>query len=226
MSKTRHGLTQPAYQYLLDMLMKKKLMPGEHISELSIADELGISRTPVRDALRQLANEGLVTIYPNRFVKVSEYKNEDIVNIGTVRIALESMAVKLASFYGSRADFVALQNIAKKCFDAVLLGDEEATRQYDADFHMELARLANNGLLMKFHKELYLRVQFILLHTPNMVEDEKEHMRQHLDIVDALMAHDVDRACLIVKEQLSSFYRLNKCFPMNLFVEERDGGTQ
>lgn len=222
MSKIRNSLSQPAYEYLLGRIMRKEMMPGMHISELSIADELGISRTPVRDALRRLANEGLVTIYPNRFVKVSEYSDEDFFNIGTMRIAMETMSVKLASFYGSMADFMRLQEIAVQCYDAILSNDEEGARLLDAGFHMEMARLTNNVLLMKFHEELYLRVEFILLHTVDMVRVENEHMRQHLDIVDAMIKQDIERACFLVQEQLSSFYRLRKRFPEKLFIDHFD----
>ncbi len=73
MSKTSKGNAHPAYEHLLEMILNKQLMPGDRIPEVRISQELGISRTPVRDAMRRLANEGLIEIFPNRFAQVVEY---------------------------------------------------------------------------------------------------------------------------------------------------------
>ena len=115
MAKNSAGLGQPTYDYLLNMIMTKQLMPGERIPELKIAQVFGISRTPVRDAMRQLANEGLIEIFPNRFAQVKQYDDNAITEIGTLRIALDSMAIKLALLFGSQADFLHLKEIAQNC---------------------------------------------------------------------------------------------------------------
>lgn len=217
MSVASNGLKQPAYEYISEMILTKQLMPGDRIPELKIAKEFGISRTPVRDAMRLLANEGLITIYPNRFAKVAEYSADAIRDIGVLRIALDSMAVKLAILYGSQADFLNLRQIAQNCLEALQAGNHSLRRRYDSDFHMELAKISRNELLMKFQKELYIRVQFIILHHPNPVDDEKRSLNQHFAIVDALRDHDEQTAMAIIVDHLTSFYDLKNKFPDNFF---------
>ncbi len=217
MPKRNTSLTRPTYDHILNLIMTKQLMPGDHIPELKISEEFGISRTPVRDALKQLANDGLVDIYPNRFVKVSEYDSKAILDIAISRIALEKMVVKLASLYGSQADFLRLKSIALLCHDALASSDILGRLKHDCDFHSELAMLSRNDLIIKYQKELYLRVKFIILHEPNLVKEEKTQLDHHLELVDALMNHDDAKAQSIVVKHLSSFYKLKDQFPLDFF---------
>lgn len=217
MSKSTVGLSEPAYAHMLELIMTKQLMPGERIPETKIAQEFNISRTPVRDAMRQLSNDGLIEIFPNRFAQVRTYTDDDIAEIGTLRVALDTMAIKLAGLYGSRADFLRLSEIAAGCTAAFEAGDGMQRRALDADFHLELARIAGNELLLKYQKELYLRVQFILLHHPNAVADEIRHTQQHTEIAEALMNRDESRAIAIIVDHLTSFYDLKHKYPDGFF---------
>lgn len=217
MSKTSVGLIGPAYEHILSLIMTQQLLPGQKIPETKIAEQFGISRTPVRDAMRQLANEGLIEIYPNRFALVKEYSEDEIREIGMLRISFDTTAIKLASLFGSRADFLHLLDIAEKCAASLNDNDRLSQLQYDCDFHLELARIARNDLLIKFQKELYLRVQFILLTYPNYVADELKHARQHFEIAEALMNSDDELATNIAISHLTEFYGLKDRYPSNFF---------
>lgn len=216
-SKTVTSLGQPTYEHILNLIMTKQLKPGERIPELKIAKEFGISRTPVRDAMRQLANEGLIEIFPNRFAQVAQYDPEAIHDIGVLRIALDTMAIKLACLFGSKADFLQLKQLAQNCYDAMKEGNLNARRKFDSDFHLMLTTISKNELLAKFQKELYMRVQFIMLHHPNPVDNETKHLKQHFEIVDALMNHDESTAVTIICDHLSSFYNLRDKYPPDFF---------
>lgn len=218
MSKSANGVTHPAYEHLLEMILNRQLMPGDRIPEVKISQELGISRTPVRDAMRRLANEGLIEIYPNRFAKVAEYSEESIRDIGVLRIALDTMAIRLAAMFSSQADCLRLKDTAQKCFDAMKEGNKRLRWLYDSEFHMELATMSRNELLVKFQKELYLRVRYIMLHHPNPVENERRHLRQHLELADALMDRDEKSAQEIIVDHLTSFYNLRGRFPDTFFA--------
>jgi DNA-binding GntR family transcriptional regulator len=217
MSKISASYGQSTYEYILNLIMTRQLMPGERVPELRIARELGISRTPVRDAMRQLANEGLIEIFPNRFAQVAQYDPDAIQDIGVLRIAVDTMAVKLASLYGSQADFLQLRQIAQNCHDAMEAGEVKLRRKYDSDFHLKLSTISKNELLAKFQKELYMRVQFFILHHHNPADNEKKQLKQHFEIVDALMAHDEAAAVAIICDHLSSFYNMRDRFPQDFF---------
>ena len=217
MPKRSASLSEPAYNHLLNLIMTKQLMPGDRIPETRIAKEFNISRTPVRDAMRRLSNDGLIEIFPNRFAQVRIFSPEDIREIGMVRIALDTLSIKLANLYGSHADFLRLQALATQCSEAYAAGNTTLRFSSDSDFHLELSRIAGNELLFKFQKELQLRIQFIQLHHPSVVEDEQMHIQQHHDIVNALMEHDEKRAETLICDHLKSFYNLENDVPKDFF---------
>ena len=136
MSKNKIGLGKPAYMHILHMIKTKQLMPGDRVPESRIAEEFQISRTPVRDAMRQLSREGLIELFPHRFAQVRVYSADAICEIGTLRVALDTMSVKLAGLYGSRADFLQLMELAQQCSHAAAQGDREMCRYYDGEFHL------------------------------------------------------------------------------------------
>lgn len=217
MSTKREGLAEIAHKHIVDKIMHKEFMPGDKVLEQAIADELGISRSPVREAIRRLDNEGLITIFPNRFAQINFYDQKSIIEIGTMRIALDALAVKLSLLYGSRVDFLRLKELAEKCHEAFINEDMYNRVTYDCAFHTELAKISQNELLIKFQKELDLRVQFAIHHTPNIEVASYEHLQQHFQIVDALMEHDHKKAIETSKAHLISFYNLEDKFPVEYF---------
>ncbi|MDO4942817.1 MAG: GntR family transcriptional regulator [Lachnospiraceae bacterium] len=217
MAKSNKMLSQTAYQYILDLIMTKQLLPKDKVAESSVAKQFQISRTPVRDAMQQLANEGLLEIFPNRYVQVKEYSMDDIIEIGVLRLALDTLSVKLASLFGSRVDFMKLDDIATQCEKASLEGDDQQKRELDCKFHMTLAEITGNELLIKFQKELYLRIQYIMLCYPNTIERETEHLRQHHKIAQALINNNLDLALELIVDHLSSFYNLSSKYPEDFF---------
>lgn len=217
MAKSNTLLRQTAYEYILDLIMTQQLLPKDRVPEAAVAQKFQISRTPVRDAMQQLANEGLLEIFPNRFVQVKEYSADEIIDIGALRLAMDTLSVKLASLFGSRADFMKLDEIANECEEASRRGDAKLRRELDYKFHMFLAEISGNSLLIKFQKELYLRIQYILLCYPNTAERETEHIGQHHQIAQALISNDVDEALRLIREHLSSFYNLGTKFPKDFF---------
>lgn len=217
MAKPNTMLRETAYQYILDLIMTQQLLPNDKVPESSVAKKFEISRTPVRDAMQQLANEGLLEIFPNRYVKVKAYSMDDVMEIGVLRLSMDTMSVKLASLFGSRADFMKLDEIATQCEEAFLNQDLSLKRDLDCKFHMALAEITGNKLLIKFQKELYLRIQYIMLCYPNTIEREKEHLQQHHEIAEALIHNDTDLALKLIVDHLTSFYNLSSKYPTNFF---------
>lgn len=118
MQKKGNGLSLTVYEYLKDMILNMKLVPGEKVPESKIAEHFGISRTPIREAMRRLENEGLIEIYPNRFAQIATFSTDYVQQLGIVRLELEKLAVQLAIFYGCNADFMKLRTVADRCYEA------------------------------------------------------------------------------------------------------------
>ena len=207
------SLTEPVYDHILNLILNMELKPGDRIPEVTIAQELGVSRTPVRNALKQLENEGLVVIYPNRFVQVATYDDEMIQNLGIMRVAVDSMAVRLAIFRGSNEDFHRLRTLAEKC----CIIDENAGRleriRNDYLFHLQLSIIARNPVLEKYQSQFLRQMEVMLSY--RFVEAMTASVT-HLMIADAIEARDEELAVKLTTTHLAEFYHLKENFPFLL----------
>ena len=207
------SLTEPVYDHILNLILNMELKPGDRIPEVTIAQELGVSRTPVRNSLKQLENEGLVVIYPNRFVQVATYDDEMIQNLGIMRIAVDSMAVRLAIFRGSNEDFHRLRTLAEKC----CIIDENAGRleriRNDYLFHLQLSIIARNPVLEKYQSQFLRQMEVMLSY--RFVEAMTASVT-HLMIADAIEARDEELAVKLTTTHLAEFYHLKENFPFLL----------
>ena len=216
MSKTVTSLSDPIYSHLLQAIMSGQIRPGARLTESHIATRFGVSRTPVRDALRKLREDGLIDLTPHH-VRISSYSPSAVRDIGILRLSLDSMAIKLSLLYGNQLDFLALLDIAKACEQAMLDGDQSQRRALDCDFHRKLAEISGNHLLFQMQNTLNLRVNFILLSHMDAVVNANIHVQQHFEIVDALMQHDEVRALQLISLHLRSFYNLDPQYPPHFF---------
>lgn len=219
MAKETSGLSETVYQHLLNQIFSNQLKPGEKIAELKIAAQFSTSRTPIREALRKLQSQGLVNIYPNRHAEVASFTKKEIQDIGTLRISLDLLSVKLASLYGSRADFMRLKELADACLNAYYQNDGYTRRKLDSDFHMELCRITQNETLYKIQCDLSLKIQFILLHNEFAIENEEDHLKQHLTIVEHMIKGEAQDAAQCCVKHLSEFYRLDQNLPEDFFIK-------
>lgn len=218
MSKSNKMLSQQAYQYILDLIMTQQLRPNDKVPESMIAQEFQSSRTPVRDAIQKLANEGLLEIFPKRFVRLKEYSSDEIIDVGTLRLTLDMISIKLASLFGSRADFMKLDEIASQCEEAYIQNNQNLKRELDCKFHRFISEITGNTFLIKFQNELYLQVQYIMLFYPNSIEWSEEHVKQHHLIANTLMENNMERALELIVDHLTAFYNLGAKYPENFFL--------
>lgn len=216
MSKLSVSLNIPIYDSLLQAIMAGYYYPGERLIESHIANRFGVSRTPVREALHRLSEDGLVDLAPHH-AQISSYSSSAVQDIGMLRLALDSMAIKLSLLYGSHSDFLSLLDIAKACEQAMQDENQSLRRALDCHFHLKLAEISRNRLIYQLQKNLHLRVNFILLFQKDVVINDFIHIQQHFEIVEALMRHDEKRALHLISIHLRSFYNLDPQYPLNFF---------
>jgi len=203
--------SQAVYDYILNNILTLEFAPGSRIPEEMIASQMGTSRTPIREALRRLATEGLIALYPNRYAKVIEFTEKDIYDLGIMRIYLDIVACRLAILNGSNADYFRLSTIAKKCDAAAKNLEMRNQITLDNEFHLELANITGNNILKKIQSELSLKV--CLLQAIRFEGVEKRVFYHH-KMVEAIMDRDIAKASKGVIDHLSAFYNIN--------VENRD----
>lgn len=197
------------YEYIKNMILEKQIKCGERIPEEKIAKQLGVSRTPIREALRRLSNEGLINIYPNRFAEVITFDQKSIKDLGVIRISLDTLAAQLAIHNGSNADFFKLKELADQCYEAARVGDIANRIKTDYEFHLMMTEIGGNSTMMKFQKELYLKVQLLQATKYVDISDSLRKIEHHHQIVEKLMERDVDAVIKLIQKHLVEFYNID-----------------
>lgn len=201
-------LGEYVYDQIKDMILTRKIKPGEKIQEQQIEQELGVSRTPVREAVRKLQNEGIIELYPNRHAEVATFDEEAIQQLGMVRITMDCLAAQQAIQNGSNRDFDQLKELAQKCEEANTSANLYDQIQYDTQFHMLLVEISENKVLIDIQKNLVLRTQLLqttLLDTGMGACDIKHHS----EILDGLYARDLPSVHKAIQAHLCPFYHIN-----------------
>jgi len=209
------SLRETAYLHIQRKIASGELGSGHAISELALAKELGISRTPIREALRQLAAEGILENSPNRGAVVSRLTRQDIVELYELREALEVYAVgKAARQPPQQADLERLHALT----DAILALRDELARtgkseldeeqmhrfvNYDLGTHMLLMRMAANARIQRVVNDTRLLIRIFAMprrgHTQALLEDIH---RRHSEVVRAIAEQDEQHAMRSISEHI------------------------
>jgi DNA-binding GntR family transcriptional regulator len=201
-SLDRSTLRERALESVRAAILSGQYRPGDHLGEVELASSLGVSRGTVREALRHLQQEGLVTAGNRGMLRVNSLNAAEVRELFQVRAALEGLAVReiIAS---ARRDVAvgALRAALERLTDDA--GDFPARIDADLAFHLELCRLAGNSMLVEAWQRLESRMRVAILNgaawqAPMMARD------RHAPIVDAIEQADVETALQIVEEHMAS----------------------
>ncbi|MDO4869137.1 MAG: GntR family transcriptional regulator [Bacillota bacterium] len=157
-------LREMVYEELKMQILTGAIIPGTRMMEVDLADEMGVSRTPIREAIRKLEKEGLVTIEPRRGAYASMISTEDMVEILEVRQDLEGLAAYFAAERMHEDKISELHDINEKYNDAVKRGSMEDMITYDTRFHRMIVDSCHNKILVQMIEqlqELVLRFRYI-----------------------------------------------------------------
>jgi DNA-binding GntR family transcriptional regulator len=214
------SVRQKAYRHLQQKIASREFPAGSAVSELSVAKELGISRTPVREAIGQLVAEGLLEQIPNRGVVVVQLTRNDIVDLYELREALEVYAArKAARLPLSAADLHRLQTFTDDILglrnELLQAGRTELNAEQmhrfvvcDLGFHTMLMRLAANARILKVVNETRLLIRiFAIRRTGHNAADLERINQQHSDVLQAVSERDPDRAMRILSEHIQNSQR-------------------
>ena len=198
------------YEALKDMILAQQIKPGEKIPESKLATQFGISRTPIREALKRLENDGIVTVYPNRYAEVTVFPQHWLQEVGLVRLTLDTVAAHLAILYGSNYDFSIMEELNEACRRASQSGNVAERIKMNCAFHFELSRISRNQELCSIQEKLYLKLQFVqACHYGNVYEEEEQY-RQHCEMIRALYDRDEKRLVDLLTVHLSTFHHLEQ----------------
>lgn len=187
-------LRDVVFNTLRQAILRGDLKPGERLMEISLANKLGVSRTPVREAIRKLELEGLVLMIPRRGAEVAQITEKSLRDVLEVRRALEELAVQLACERMTKQALEEL-NQAAKAFEKIL-GDSDITAVAEADvaFHDVIYMATGNqrliSLLNNLREQMYrYRVEYL-----KRREWHAQLLSEHQEIIDAITNKEVGRA--------------------------------
>ena len=197
------------YMELRGKILSRELKPAQRLLEVKIANEMGVSRTPVREALRRLANEGLVKIVPNSGARVASPSSHEMDNSYSVREYLENMSVELACRTGmDKRTLERLDGLVRDGDAAYDAGDVDAFLAANNDFHRVIAEAGKNYVLSEYVDNIIQRTNVYIYFYSKFIEAENKSSGEHRAILRAIAQRDRIGAQELMKQHLERVHAM------------------
>lgn len=187
-------LREIVYEELKMQILTGKIVPGTRMMEVELAEDMGVSRTPIREAIRKLEKEGLVTIEPRRGAYASQMSTDDMVEILEVRQNMEGLAAYIAAQRMKPEQFKILKEVEDAYNRAVEKGNAADMIKYDTKFHKLIVASSNNKILIQMVEqlqEMVLRFRYVYYDDFKRAENMPN---EHQMIMDAIEGSNAEAA--------------------------------
>jgi DNA-binding GntR family transcriptional regulator len=198
----RGSLRDLAYEALKKRIIQVDLRPGQRIVERDLAEELKVSRIPLREALRLLAAEGLVVLVPHRGALVSPFTPTDVRDLFDIRESVEVLAARLAAERANEHNLGPLTRCLESARAATESGDEAEIAVVNARFHAEIVALSDNALLETMMRPLNARMEWLFRLTSD--RDPHQQCAEHTELYEAIAAGDPARTAEVALRHVVS----------------------
>lgn len=198
--------TEGAYEHLKRLILTGALAPGLELREGTLTTTSGFGRTPVREALRRLVQEGFVEVRPRQGYRVSVVTLASVRDLFEMRLLLEPAAAELAATRATQEELAALHELAHESY---VPGDPDSYERFlerNREFHVRVARVAGNERLARTLQVLLEEMQrlFFISLSGRHGDTATELVHEHHELHDALLARDAARARQVVIEQIEA----------------------
>ena len=201
-SITHPNLKEVVYKRLKRMIISHKMQPGEKLNEEHLAEELGVSRTPIREALSKLEQEGVVNIVPRRGAFVVKLSKEEIEEILTMREFLEGLAVRLSIQHINGEVIERLRDCFKDSRGKPIGDNPLLAHQADVKFHDIILKSTKSKRLTELMKNFYDHIQMLRYRILTLPGKVQKSVRDHQRILEALEKRDADLAEQYMREHI------------------------
>ena len=194
---SHQNINEQIYELLLSKIVSQEFAPGQKLQSVEeMASALGVSRTPVKDAVNRLALEGLLTIVPRKGTFVADVTPDGLKELYDVRLMMELHAAELAVGRISDVELARQDQLLSACrqfVDGDRYTDYEAFLELDTEVHLSLFQAAGNSLLMKLYEGINLHLQVVRAYqkAPGVAAGASATQAEHTAILSALKARDV-----------------------------------
>lgn len=196
--------TDGAYEHLKRLILTGGLAPGEELREGALTESSGFGRTPVREALRRLVQEGFVEVRPRQGYRVAVVTLTSVRDLFEMRLLLEPAAAELAATRASQQDQAALHDLAHESYAP---GDPDSYERFlerNREFHVRVAKAAGNERLASTLRVLLEEMQRLFFISLSGDGTAVELVHEHHELHDALLARDAARARSVVIAQIEA----------------------
>lgn len=191
-------LRDMVFDVLMSAIMQGQLSPGERLLEVQLADEMGVSRTPVREAIRRLELEGFVVMVPRKGAYVAGLSINDVEEVYEIRTVLETLAVRLAAQRMQPADYAQLDDLSEKMRATWQEGNVDNWVSLDASFHELLYKFSRNERLVAMMNNIMEQLSRYRIISLANVEVRHNSLSEHQELIEALKRHDSEAAATAV----------------------------
>ncbi|HBE77022.1 MAG TPA: GntR family transcriptional regulator [Firmicutes bacterium] len=197
-------LRELVFESLREAIISGTLGAGDRLMEIQLAEEMGVSRTPVREAIRKLELEGLVVMIPRKGAYVAGISVKDIADVFEIRCALEGLAAELASERATDEELETMERYLIKISEDIDLGDLAKVVETDTDFHTLLYKLSRNSRLTQIISNLREQIQRFRTTSLSFPGRMKIALEEHRKIVEAISSRDGELARKLAEEHIEN----------------------
>ncbi|MFZ3073340.1 MAG: GntR family transcriptional regulator [Thermodesulfobacteriota bacterium] len=215
-------LRERIVEFVKDSITNGRLKPGERVPEHEIAESLGISRTPIREAFRQLETEGFIAVIPRKGAVVSPITAKDVREFYAIKSLLEGYAARQACAKFTDKDIKKLRTLNSQMKDCVEENDLKGFFRLDTRFHETFLMACNNDRLCALAHNIVQQFERLRIAALSMPGRLRTSVRQHDDIIEAFALKDAPRVETLVREnaELSA-----EILVKELSAESRENGS-
>ena len=195
--------TSKVYDYLKQSILGGSLPPGTRLLEAQIAEQMGVSRSPVREATRLLNSDGLVELRTNQGTFVRSLSVDDVQEIYTARSLIEGYAASLAADRAMPEDVARLRQIARSAVEAARRGDFGGTVVADFDLHRMIWEMADHKLIYDILSRLEVQIRMFMSVQAPLFTDLIVSVQDHKTIVQAIEDRDAEAAKAAIRHHIN-----------------------
>ncbi|MBP2072330.1 MULTISPECIES: GntR family transcriptional regulator [Thermoanaerobacterium] len=193
------------FDYMKNAIITGEFKPGERLMEVQLAEKLGVSRTPVREAIRKLELDGLVVMVPRKGAYVSDLSTKDLLNAFEVRQSLEGLAASLAAERITDDELNKLKEILDKFYEGIAENNTEKLIKYDQEFHDCIFNASRNEKLVQIMNNLQEHVHRFRVKYINDYRKSKKLYQEHKKILESLEMRNAENAQKWAEKHIQNF---------------------
>ena len=204
--KNHNSIVEITCKYIRSKIANGEIRLNEKVSMRKIAEDLEISRTPIREAIRKLESEGLIELLPRRGFIVKKYNPKQVEEIYVARQILEVSAVRLACDRIKKKDLERLKKINDNLSKVLIEGKKDILKikKLNEDFHFTLYKNSGNDVICEIIQNLWNRISGLFIQLFKNPKQGKTTFQEHNEIIQALENQDVNKSTEMIDNHLSA----------------------